>query len=67
MILALKGCQLQGASPPDPHQGAPPPGPPAGGSAPLTPEITSPPLTIYPGAAPVHLCYDEIAISVPNM
>ena len=27
MILALKRCQLQGASPSDPHQGAPPPGP----------------------------------------
>ena len=52
MILALKRRQLQGASPPDPHQGAPPPGPPPGGAAPWTPQVTSPPLTIYPGAAP---------------
>ena len=51
--FALKRLQLQGASPPDPHQGALPSGPLLGVLPPGPPRFLRPPPTIYPGAAPV--------------
>ena len=44
---------------PDPHQGALPPGPPPGELPPGPPRFPCP-LTIYPGAAPVYICFSPM-------
>ena len=49
-----KGCQLQGALPPDPYQGPLPPGSPPVGAAPGPPRYLYP-LTIYSSTMPVHM------------